>query len=53
MTFFEERRATDIPLDNVIDALYGFFPDIEKKDIKFFYHGTYNFFEVKNQFTPI
>ena len=50
MVFFEENRATDIPLDDVIDALYGFFPDIEKEDINFFYHGTYNVFEVKNQF---
>jgi len=50
MTFFEETRAADIPLTEVIDAIYGFFPDLEKTDIKFFYHGTYNVFEVKNQF---
>ncbi|MFX1418706.1 MAG: phosphotransferase family protein [Promethearchaeota archaeon] len=50
MAFFEEKRATDISLDNVIDSLYPFFPDISENDIKFFYHGTYNVFEVKNQF---
>jgi len=50
MTFFEEKRATDISLEEVIDSLYIFFPDIEENDIKFFYHGTYNVFEVKNHY---
>jgi len=50
MTFFEENRATDISLAEVIDSLYGFFPDIEEEDVKFYYHGTYNVFEVKNQY---
>ncbi len=50
MTFLEENRATDISLAEVIDSLYGFFPDIEENDIKFFYHEAYNVFEVKNQF---
>ncbi len=50
MTFFEENRATDISLAEVIDSLYSFFPDIKENDVKFFYHGTYNVFEVKNQF---
>ncbi len=50
MTFFEETRAADITITEVIDAMYGFFPDLDKTDIKFFYHGTYNVFEVKDQF---
>ncbi len=50
MTLFEEKRAADISLTEVIDGIYGFFPDIEEPDIRFFYHGTYNVFEVKNQF---
>jgi aminoglycoside phosphotransferase (APT) family kinase protein len=50
MTFFEERRAKDISIAEVIDSLYGFFPDIEESDIKFFYHGTYNVFEVKDRY---
>lgn len=50
MVFFEEKRAMDISLDEVIDALYIFFPDIEKRDIKFFYHGTYNVFDIKDRF---
>ncbi|MFX1499612.1 MAG: phosphotransferase family protein [Promethearchaeota archaeon] len=50
MAFFEENRATDIPLEQVIDALRLFFSDINNRDIKFFYHGTYNVFEVKNRY---
>lgn len=50
MTFFEENRATDISLEEVIESLYDFFPDIEENNIKFFYHGTYNVFEVKNRY---
>ncbi len=50
MDFFEENRATDIPIEQVIDSLYLFFPDISERDLKFFYHGTYNVFEVKNRF---
>jgi len=50
MTFFEENRAADISLAEVIDSFYGFFPDIEENDVKFLYHGTYNVFEVKNRY---
>ena len=50
MTFFEENRAADISLVELIDSLYGFFPDIEENDVKFLYHGTYNVFEVKNRY---
>lgn len=50
MSNYEENRACDLTLAEVIDCLYVFFPDIEEKDISFFYHGTYNVFDVKNQF---
>ncbi|MHA2287354.1 MAG: phosphotransferase [Promethearchaeota archaeon] len=50
MTFFEENRATDISLKEVINSLYSFFPDIEENNVKFFYHGTYNVFEVKKRY---
>lgn len=50
MVFFEDLRPSDIPLSKIIDGLYNFFPDIEKNEIKFFYHGTYNVFEVKNRY---
>jgi aminoglycoside phosphotransferase (APT) family kinase protein len=50
MAFYEEYRASDISKAEVFDALCGFFPDIKDEDIKFFYHGTHNVFEVKNQY---
>ena len=48
--FFEENRKQDISLSEVLDSLYVFFHDIEKEEVKFLYHGTYNVFEVKNRF---
>jgi aminoglycoside phosphotransferase len=50
MSFYEENRVSDLSLKEVIDYLYPFFPDIEKEDILFLYHGTYNVFDLKNQF---
>jgi len=47
MVFFEDLRPCDIPISKIIDGLYKFFSDIKKNEIKFFYHGTYNVFEVK------
>ncbi|MFX0033136.1 MAG: phosphotransferase family protein [Candidatus Hodarchaeota archaeon] len=48
--FFEENRKQDISLSEVLDSLYVFFHDIEKEEVKFLYHGTYNVFEVKSRF---
>ncbi|MFW9972293.1 MAG: phosphotransferase family protein [Candidatus Odinarchaeota archaeon] len=50
MAFFEENRAADISLAEIYDALHVFFSDIKENDIKYFYHGTYNVYEVKNQY---
>ncbi|MFW9772470.1 MAG: phosphotransferase family protein [Candidatus Heimdallarchaeota archaeon] len=47
---FEERRKQDISILEVIDALYVFFHDIKRQDIKFLYHGTYNVFEIKKKY---
>jgi len=50
MVFFEETRAADIHLADFIDTLYLFFPNIKENEVIFFYHGTYNVFEVRNKF---
>ncbi|MFX1378628.1 MAG: phosphotransferase family protein [Promethearchaeota archaeon] len=50
MMFFEEKRAADISKAEVVESLYGFFPDIRESDIRFFYHGTYNVYEVKHHY---
>ncbi len=50
MSNFEETRKPDISVSEVIKSLFMFFHDIEKSDIRFLYHGTYNVFEVKNKY---
>ena len=49
MTSFEETNPPDIPLDTVLAALRGFFPDIHGDDVNFIYHGTYNVYEVMGE----
>ena len=50
MIFFEEKRAAYISKAEVVECLYGFFPDIRESNIRFFYHGTYNVYEVKHHY---
>ncbi|MFX0201415.1 MAG: hypothetical protein ACFFCW_35310, partial [Candidatus Hodarchaeota archaeon] len=50
MSNYEETNPRDIPLDIVETALRKFFPAITRKEIKFFYHGTYNVFRVKQDY---
>ena len=50
MVFFEENRSADISKAEIVKSLYCFFADIQETDIRFFYHGSYNVYEVKNQY---
>ncbi|MFX1513836.1 MAG: phosphotransferase family protein [Promethearchaeota archaeon] len=50
MTFYEETNPADISLNTVKKLLREHFPKISNEEIRFFYHGTYNVFEVKNKF---
>ena len=50
MSNFEENREPDISSSEVMYSLIPFFHDIEKSDITFLYHGTYNVFEVKKKY---
>ncbi|PWI47149.1 hypothetical protein CEE45_13110 [Candidatus Heimdallarchaeota archaeon B3_Heim] len=50
MTFYEEQNPKDISISQILPALNKFLPNTNKNDIKFLYHGTYNVFEVKNDF---
>jgi len=43
---YEEIREPDISIHEVFDSVLLFFPNIEKSNVKFLYHGTYNVFEV-------
>lgn len=47
---FEDNNPSDISLSTVYSALTEFFPDLLKKNVHFFYHGTYNVFQVENRF---
>ncbi len=44
--FFEETNPSDVPFDLVLLNLQEYFPNIDIKQVKFLYHGTYNVFEV-------
>ena len=47
---FEENNPLDISISIVHTALKEFFPNLSKKNISFFYHGTYNVFQIENRF---
>jgi len=47
---FEENNPSDISISMVHSALTEFFPNLSKKNINFFYHGTYNVFQIENRF---
>ncbi|NHJ84590.1 MAG: phosphotransferase [Asgard group archaeon] len=50
MPFFEERNPADITIAEIIPPLKNYFPEINKEDIRFFYHGTYNVFLIKDDY---
>ena len=47
MAFFEESNPCDVDLDELLIALRVHFKNVNVKDLKFTYHGTYNVFEFK------
>ena len=47
---FEENNPSDISISVVHTALKEFFPNLSKKNVNFFYHGTYNVFQIDNRF---
>ncbi|MFX0113661.1 MAG: phosphotransferase family protein [Candidatus Hodarchaeota archaeon] len=50
MVCYEETNPQDVPPEVVETVLSGFFPKIRRKEAVFLYHGTYNVFEVKQQY---
>ena len=46
---FEENNPSDISISVVHSALKEFFPNLSKKNVNFFYHGTYNVFQIENR----
>ena len=50
MVYYEETNPCDIPFERVMKLLQNFFPTIEKEEVEFLYHGTYNVFKVKKEY---
>ena len=47
---YEENNPADISSDKVYELIEPFFSEINRSDITFFYHGTYNVFIVKDEY---
>jgi aminoglycoside 2''-phosphotransferase len=50
MSFYEARNPADISVEKVLPHVKNFLPNIEAENIRFFYHGTYNVFEISNKY---
>jgi len=46
---FEENNPSDISISIVHTALKEIFTNLSKKNVNFFYHGTYNIFQIENR----
>ena len=50
MSFYEERNPADITVEEILPFVKKFLPNIQSKSIHFFYHGTYNVFEINQKY---
>ncbi|MHA2493860.1 MAG: phosphotransferase family protein [Candidatus Hodarchaeales archaeon] len=50
MVLYEEMNPQDVSSEVVKTALRRFFPSISSNEAKFLYHGTYNVFEVREEY---
>lgn len=50
MSFYEEKNPADISLEEILPYVRKFLPKIQAESIHFFYHGTYNVFEINNKY---
>ena len=50
MSFYEEMNPADITVEEILPHVRKFLPNIHKKSIHFFYHGTYNVFEIDQKY---
>ncbi|MHA1187269.1 MAG: phosphotransferase family protein [Candidatus Heimdallarchaeota archaeon] len=50
MSFYEAKNPADITVEELYPFVKKYLPDIKQKDIQFFYHGTYNVFELKKKY---
>ncbi len=50
MSFYEEMNPADITIEEIVSSVRKFLPDISSKSIRFFYHGSYNVFEIDKKY---
>ena len=50
MAFYEETNPADITVEKIIPSINQFLPKIKAEDISFFYHGTYNVFDIQDEY---
>ncbi len=50
MAFYEEMNPADITVEEILPFVKKFLPNIQTKSIHFFYHGTYNVFEINQKY---
>ena len=50
MTLYEELNPKDIEISQILPVINKFLPNIHENDVKFLYHGTYNVFEINEEF---
>ncbi|MHA1154869.1 MAG: phosphotransferase family protein [Candidatus Heimdallarchaeota archaeon] len=50
MLFYEEKNLADITIKEILPSVQKFLPKIQAESIHFFYHGTYNVFEINNKY---
>lgn len=50
MSFYEEQNPADISVKEILPYVKRFLPNIQSNSIRFFYHGTYNVFDLNDNF---
>lgn len=50
MSFYEEKNPADVSLNEILPYVRKFLPKLQVESIHFFYHGTYNVFEIENKY---
>ncbi len=50
MSFFEEKNPADISPEEILPYVRKFLPKLLAESLHFFYHGTYNVFEIDNKY---
>jgi len=50
MSFYEEKNPADITIEELLPFVRKFLPDVSPESIRFFYHGTYNVFEIESEY---